>query len=76
MTREIPMDEQVELNADERQWLFAIARGPLTRLAVNRSMPESIRESLIGKRLMRWKIGFLEATPRGIAEAMRLRARG
>ena len=69
------MSDTIELSSEERQWLFAIARGPLTRVAANRSMPETIRDSLIGKRLMRWKIGFLEATPRGIAEAERLRAR-
>ena len=69
------MNESVELSAEERQWLFAIARGPLTRVAANRSMPEKIRDALIGKRLMRWKIGFLEATPHGIAEAERLRRR-
>ncbi len=67
------MNDRVELSAEERQWLFAIARGPLTRGAVNRSMPEKVRDALIGKRLMRWKIGFLEATPQGIAEAERLR---
>lgn len=68
------MTDRNELSAEERQWLFAIARGPLTRVAANRSMPEKVRDALIGKRLMRWKIGFLEATPHGIAEAVRLRA--
>jgi hypothetical protein len=58
----------VELNADEKLWLSALSRGPFKPSAA-RHMSEKVRDSLIAKGLVRWKVGFLEITPRGVTAA-------
>ncbi len=58
----------VELNGDEKLWLSALSRGPFKPSAA-RHMSEKVRDSLIAKGLIRWKVGFLEITPRGVTAA-------
>ena len=73
------MTDEMKLDPGERQWLLAIERGPMTKSAADGSVPAQIRDSLIDKKLVQWKYGFLEValleiTSRGQAEAQRLRA--
>jgi hypothetical protein len=58
----------VELNGDEKLWLSALSRGPFKPSAA-RHMSEKVRDSLIAKGLIRWKVGFLEITPKGATAA-------
>ena len=62
------------LTQAEAQWLLAIVRGPLRKSAAERSMPEQVRESLLDKGFIRWKVGFVEITPKGSVEAGRVRS--
>ena len=63
-----------DLTGDEMQWLLAISRGPLSREAAERRMPDAVRDSLIVRSLARWKVGSLEITSHGEEAVARLRA--
>lgn len=67
------MADSLDLTTGERQWLLAISRGPLSKAAIDRSLPKAILESLIDKRLVRWSIGLLEVTSIGMATAESMR---
>lgn len=67
------------LNPQEREWLLAIDAEPLTQLAVDERVPVSVQRSLLVKRLVEWRTGFLDiallvATNRGAAQVRQLRA--
>jgi hypothetical protein len=53
------------LNNDERQWLHALARGPLTRAAADRSMPAATRDALLEKAFIIWVGSSLVISARG-----------
>ena len=68
------MNDLVRLTSEERQWLTAVNRGPLVKLSAERRVPAPILQSLLDKRLVRWKHGFadvflLVVTERGAREA-------
>lgn len=52
---------------EEKLWLLALVRGPLGPTSVKRVMSDQVRDSLLGKGLIRWKTDFYEITPKGIA---------
>lgn len=67
------------LNPQEREWLLAIDAEPLTQLAVDERVPVAIQRSLLVKRLIEWRAGFLDiallvVTDRGAAQSRHLRA--
>jgi hypothetical protein len=67
------------LNPQEREWLLAIDAQPLTQLSVDERMPTPVQRSLLFKRLVEWRTGYLDiallvATNRGAAQARHLRA--
>jgi len=67
------------LNPQEREWLLAIDAQPLTQLSVDERMPAPVQRSLLFKRLVEWRTGYLDiallvVTNRGAAQARHLRA--
>jgi hypothetical protein len=74
------MHETAPLTPEERQWLEAIDREPMTRAAAD-AIPERTRQSLIDRQLVHWKVGYLEValletTDRGANEVARKRGKG
>lgn len=68
------MLESNDLTGDEMQWLLAISRGPLSRASVERRVPGSVRDGLLGKGFARWKLDFFQITTEGEATVARRRA--
>jgi hypothetical protein len=62
------------LTAEEKQWLLAVSRGPLGRLAANKSIPRQVCESLVAQRLVRFRNDVLEITAKGEIVAGMLRS--
>jgi len=61
------------LSSDERQWLHALVRGPLSRTAADRSMPAATRASLLEKGFIVWVGSSLTLSARGREQVERLR---
>ena len=55
------------ITSEERLWLLALVRGPLSPTSVKRPMSEQVRDSLLAKGLIHWRSDFVEITRRGIA---------
>ena len=69
------MGDFARLTNEERQWLQTMSRGPLVRLSAERRVPAPVLESLLEKRLVKWKYGFaavslLVLTGRGVAASI------
>ena len=67
------------LNPQEREWLLAIDAQPLTQLSVDERVPAPVQRSLLFKRLVEWRTGYLDiallvVSNRGAAQARHLRA--
>lgn len=56
------MAESDDLTGEERQWLLAVRRGPLVKLSAVRRVPAAVLQSLLDKRLVRWKNGFADVS--------------
>jgi hypothetical protein len=63
-----------EMTSEEVQWLLAISRGPLSKEAADRRVPDGVRDSLVAKGLARWRLGTFEITSSGEATVARRRA--
>jgi hypothetical protein len=64
------MTDVARLTSEERQWLQTVNRGPIVRPSAESAVPAPVLESLLEKRLVRWRYGFaavslLVATERG-----------
>ena len=73
------MAESDGLTPEEREWLLAVKRGPIVKLSAERRVPGAVLQSLLDKRLVRWKNGFadvslLVVTERGALESDRAAA--
>lgn len=73
------MTDKIELDAGEREWLLAIDGSPMTRTTADHRVPAAVRDSLIAKNLVQWKLGFLEValletTASGSEAVQRMRA--
>ncbi len=73
------MTDDIALNAGERQWLIAIDSSPMTRATAEKRVPAAVRDSLLEKTLVQWKLGFLEValletTVHGAEAVQRMRA--
>lgn len=62
------------LTADEKQWLLAVSRGPLGRIAVSKSVPREVCDALVAQRLVRFRNDVLEITAKGEIVAGMLRS--
>jgi hypothetical protein len=63
-----------EMTSEEVQWLLAISRGPLSKEAADRRVPDGVRDSLVAKGLARWRLETFEITSSGEATVARRRA--
>ena len=65
-------DVDTAMTSEEKLWLLALTRGPITSRSVQRSMSELLRDSLIAKGLVRQRMGAVQITRKGSSLANEL----
>jgi len=58
-------DLESNMSSEEKLWLVALNRGPLSPTSLKRRMPEPLRNTLIAKGLVRQQEELLEITKKG-----------
>ena len=61
-----------EMSSEEKLWLLALNRGPLSPTSLKRHMPDPLRERLIAKGLVRQSMEILTITQKGASLANEL----
>lgn len=53
------------ISSEEKLWLLALNRGPLSPTSLKRRMPDPLRNTLIDKGLVRQHLELIEITKKG-----------